>query len=51
MRRGRGFHGFGRLPRRGIFIGLHHGLGGGILTVLLVVALVVVVVLALRGRR
>lgn len=46
-----GLGGLRRIPRRGIFFGLHHGQGGGLVTVLLVVLIVAVVVLLLRGRR
>jgi hypothetical protein len=45
----------GRLPHRGIFFGLRHGLhqgqGGRLLIVVLVVLVVVVILLLQRGRR
>lgn len=47
----RGLHGFRRVPRRGIFFGLHHASGAGLLAVLVVVLVVVAVVLVMRGRR
>ena len=51
MRGGRLLHGYGGVPRRGIFLGLHHALGGRLSTVVIVALLLVVVVLAVRGRR
>ncbi|MGC4112524.1 MAG: hypothetical protein QM747_19295 [Nocardioides sp.] len=47
----RGLRGLGRVPRRGLFHGLHHGQGSSTLTILVVVLIVVVVVLLVRGRR